>query len=184
MVIIITGAIGIGKTTVCEQVIRIVRSSGYSCGGVLTYKAEHGTLIVSDIQTGERAILAGAANTFDGPRTPRYSFNPEAVKFGKRAIDKALDSDVVVIDELGHLELGGEGFARSLDFVKTGRVKNAILVIRKRLLADFLARLGDNPAIFETTVGTRDRLPHKICSTLLGNLLGSSSGCASTRTKG
>jgi nucleoside-triphosphatase THEP1 len=169
MVIIITGAIGIGKTTVCEKVVKIARSSGYSCGGILTHKAADESLIALDIQTGERAILAGTDNTFDGPRTPRYSFNPEAIKFGIRAINKAIDSDVLIIDELGHLELNGEGFAKSLEVVKTGRV-NSILVIRKELLPAFLAQLGDNPAIFETTISTRDRLPRKIFSSLIGNL--------------
>jgi len=170
MVIIVTGAIGIGKTTVCEKVVKIVRSSGYSCGGILTHKAAHESLIALDIQTGERAILASTDNIFDGPRTPRYSFNPEAIKFGIRAINKAIDSDVLIIDELGHLELDGEGFAKSLEFIKTGRVKNSILVIRKELLPAFLAQLGDNPSIFETTISTRDRLPRKICSSLIGNL--------------
>jgi nucleoside-triphosphatase THEP1 len=54
VIIIITGAIGIGKTTVCEKVIELVRSSGYSCGGILTHKAAYERLIASDIQTGER----------------------------------------------------------------------------------------------------------------------------------
>jgi nucleoside-triphosphatase THEP1 len=181
MVIIITGAIGIGKTTVCEKVVKIVRSSGYSCGGILTHKAAHESLIALDIQTGGRAILASTDNTFDGPRTHRYSFNPEAIKFGIRAINKAIDSDVLIIDELGHLELDGEGFAKSLELVKTGRVKNSILVIRKELLPTFLAQLGDNPSIFETNISTRDRLPYKICSSLIGNLPDVSSRCASTR---
>jgi nucleoside-triphosphatase len=170
MVIIITGAIGIGKTTVCEKVVKIIRSSGYSCGGILTHKAANERLIALDIQTGEKAILASTDNIFDGPRTPRYSFNPEAIKFGIRAINKATDSDVLIIDELGYLELDGEGFAKSLELVKTGRFKNSILVIRKQLLPAFLAQLGDNPAIFETTISTRDRLPLKICSSLIGNL--------------
>ena len=87
MVIIITGAIGIGKTTVCEKVVKIIRSSGYSCGGILTHKAAHERLIALDIQTGEKVILASTDNTFDGPRTPRYSFNPEAIKFGIRGSD-------------------------------------------------------------------------------------------------
>jgi nucleoside-triphosphatase THEP1 len=170
MVIVITGSIGIGKTTVCEKVVKIIRNSGYSCGGILTHKAANERLIVLDIQTGERAILASTDNTFDGPRTPRYSFNPEAIKFGIRAINKAIDSDVLIIDELGHLELSGEGFAESLKLVKIGRVKNSILVIRKELLPAFLAQLGDNPSIFEITINTRDRLPRKICSSSIGNL--------------
>lgn len=164
MVIVITGAIGIGKTTVCEKVVEIVRSSGYSCGGILTQKAVHERLIALDIQTGERAILAGTDNAFDGPRTRRYSFSPEAIKFGIKAINGAIDSDVLIIDELGYLELHGEGFAKSLELIKTGRVKNSILVIRKWLLSAFLARLGDNPSIFEATIRTRDRLPRRICS--------------------
>jgi iron complex transport system ATP-binding protein len=181
MVIIVTGAIGSGKTTVCEKVVKIVRSSGYSCGGILTRKAAHERLIALDIQTGEGVILASTDNKFDGPRTPRYSFNPEAIKFSIRAINKAIDSDVLIIDELGHLELNGEGFAKSLESIKTGRVKNSILVIRKELLPAFLAQLGDNPSIFEATISTRDRLPLKICSSLIGNLPDVSSRCASTR---
>ena len=181
MVIIITGAIGIGKTTVCEKVIKIIRNSGYSCGGILTHKTADESLIALDIQTGERAILATTDNTFDGPRTPRYSFNPETIKFGIRAINKAINSDVLIIDELGHLELDGEGFAEGLEFVKTGRVKNSILVIRKQLLPAFLAQLGDNPTIFETTISNRVQLPRKICSSLISNLPDLSSSCASTR---
>jgi nucleoside-triphosphatase THEP1 len=169
MVIIITGAVGIGKTTVCRRVVEILRGSGYSCGGILTHKAAHESLIAFDIQTGERAVLASADDTFNGPRTPRYSFNPEAIKFGMRAISKAIDSDVLIIDELGRLELDGEGFAKSLELIKTGRGKNSILVIRKQLLRAFLAQLGGNPSIFETTISTRDRLPRKICSSLIGN---------------
>jgi len=181
MVIIITGAIGIGKTAVCEQVIRIIRSSGYSCGGILTHKATDESLIVLDIQTGENAILASADNAFGGPRTPRYSFNPEAIRFGIGAISKGIDSDVLIIDELGRLELNGEGFAKSLELVRTGRVKNSILVIRTQLLPAFLAQLGGNPSIFETTTETRGQLAHKIGSCLLGNLPDFSSSCPPIR---
>jgi nucleoside-triphosphatase THEP1 len=183
MVIIITGAVGTGKTTICEKVIKLVRSSGYSCGGILTHKAAHESLIALDIRSGERVILASTDSSFDGPRTPRYSFNPEAIEFGIKAINRAVDSDVLIIDELGYLELAGEGFARSLELVKTGRVKNSILVIRKELLPDFLAQLGDDPAIFETTISNRGRLPRKICSSLIGSLPDSSSSCVSTRTQ-
>lgn len=170
MVVIVTGAIGIGKTTVCEKVVKIVQSLGYTCGGVLTYKAHDESLSVLDIQTGDRNILASTDNIFDGPQTPRYSFNPEAVDFGIRAIEKAIDSDILVVDEIGHLELGGEGFAKSLELIKAGRVKNSILVIRKQLLSAFLAQLGENPLIFETTVSNRNRLPQKIGSSLIGHL--------------
>ena len=168
MVVIVTGAIGIGKTTVCEKVVSIVRSAGYTCGGILTYKAPDKSLTILDIQTGERQTLA-SNDTFDGPRTPKYVFNPDSIDFGLRAIENGTASDVLIVDEVGHLELGGEGFAKSLELIRADRVRNSILVIRKQLLPDFLAQLGDNPSIVETTISNRDRLPQKICSSLISN---------------
>jgi iron complex transport system ATP-binding protein len=169
MVIIVTGDIGAGKTTVCRKVVELARDRGYTCGGILTFKAPDESLTMLDIQTSEREILASTDKDFDGPRTPKYSFSPEGIDFGIRAIENGASSDVLIVDEIGRLELGGEGFAKSLELIKSGRVKNSILVIRKQLLADFLTRLGGNPSIFETTISNRDRLPQEICSFLIGD---------------
>ena len=169
MVIIVTGAIGIGKTTVCEKVVSIVQSLGYTCGGILTYKAPDKSLTILDIQTGERKTLASNDTIYHGPRTEKYFFNTEAINFGIRAIEHGTVSDVLIVDEVGHLELGGEGFAKSLELITTDRVGNSILVIREQLLPNFLAQLGNNPSIFETTISNRDQLPQKICSSLIGN---------------
>jgi nucleoside-triphosphatase THEP1 len=160
--IIITGEVGVGKTTVCEKVVELARSRGYSCGGILTPKAPDKGIIVVDIQSGESKPLASINNIYQGPRTGRYFFNPEAVEFGNRAIDGAVSSDILLVDEVGHLELEGEGFARALEIIKAGRAKNSILVIRSKLLPAFLARLGFEFSTIETTIENRDRLPHKI----------------------
>ena len=166
MVIIVTGAIGSGKTTVCQKVINIAQSLGYTCGGILTYKARGKGLVVLDIQTGKRKTLAGTDNIYHGPHTGKYFFNAEAIDFGIRAIDRGISSDILFVDEIGYLELGGGGFAKSLELVKADKAKNSILVIRKQLLSAFLAQLGDKPSIFETTISTRNQLPQKICETL------------------
>lgn len=170
MVIIVTGAIGIGKTTVCEKVVSIVQSLGYACGGILTYKAPDKSLTILDIQTGARETLASTNARYHGPHTGKYYFNIEAINFGIRAIDKGIASDVLVVDEIGYLELDGGGFVKSLELIKADKVKNSILVIRKQLLSAFLAQLGDKPLIFEITISTRNQFPQKICSRLIGNL--------------
>lgn len=170
MVIVVTGAIGIGKTAVCEKVVKTVQSRGYACGGILTYKARDKGLTILDIQTGKSKTLASTDNIYHGPRTGRYFFNVEAIEFGIRAIDRGAYSDILFVDELGYLELDGEGFVNSLELIKAGEVKNSVLVIRKQLLPAFLARLGDKPSIFETTIGTRNQLPERICSSLFGSL--------------
>jgi nucleoside-triphosphatase THEP1 len=170
MVIIVTGAIGVGKTTVCRKLIEIVQNKGYTCGGILTYKAADKGIIIEDIQSGEKETLASINNVYHGPRTAKYFFNPKAIDFGIQAIERGISSDILFVDEIGHLELGGEGFVNSLELIKADKARNAVLVIRKQLLSDFLAKLGGKPLIFETTISTRNQLPQKIGSSLIGNL--------------
>ena len=162
MVIIITGAIGIGKTTICEKVIEIARSQRYSCGGVIARESRNEDIIIEDIQTGETKVLASTSNIYQGPRTAKYSFNPDGITFGILAIDRGTTAEILVVDELGHLELRGQGFAGVVEQIAAGKVKNCILVIRKELLPAFLPRLSASTLIFETTLGNRNQLSGEI----------------------
>jgi nucleoside-triphosphatase THEP1 len=165
MVIVVTGEIGIGKTTVCEKVIHMAKSLGYSCGGIITPKSEEGIVIV-DIKTGKRKALASISKVYQGPHTGKYFFNPEGIEFGIKAIDRGISSDILFVDEVGYLELQGEGFVKILELIGAGKVKNSVLVIRKELLTAFSARLGSGVSICETTVNTRNELPQRICTLL------------------
>jgi len=165
MVIVVTGKVGIGKTTVCEKVVAIAKRLGYSCGGILTPKSKEGIIIV-DVQTGERKALASLANIYQGPHIGKYYFNPEGINFGIKAIDKGISLDILFVDEVGYLELKGEGFIKILELIRVGKVKNSILVIRKELLLAFSARLGSKLSICETSINTRNELPQRICTLL------------------
>ena len=162
MVIIITGDIGIGKTTVCRRLIEIVQNQGYSCGGILTRKAPDKGIIIEGIQSGETETLASTNNVYHGPRTAKYSFNAKGIAFGVREVEKGISSSLLVVDEIGHLELRGEGFAKVIELIRTGRVKNCVLVIRKELLSAFLPQLNTESSVFETTLDNRDQLPQEI----------------------
>ena len=170
MVIIVTGAIGIGKTTVCRKLIELVRNQGYTCGGILTYKAADKSIIIEDIQSGDKETLASINNVYHGPRTAKYSFNPKGIDFGIQAIDKGTSAAILVVDEIGHLELRAEGFAKVLELIKAGKVTNCILVIRRELLSTFLPQLPTTPFVFKTTVNSRNQLPQEIVSVLLEEL--------------
>ena len=167
MVIIVTGVIGTGKTTVCRKLVEMLRSRGYSCGGILTYKADNENIIVKDIQSGQTEVLAGSSTVYDGPSTPRYSFNPEGIEFGLRAIDRQSTADVLIVDEIGHLELRGEGFFQVPELIKSGGIKNCVLVIRQQLLSHFLSELDVvEPVVYEVTIDNRDRLSRVIMGAL------------------
>lgn len=167
MVIVVTGAIGIGKTTVCRKLVETVRHQGYTCGGILTYKAADESIVIENIQSGEKETLASIRNIYHGPRTTKYFFNPKGIDFGVQAIDKGTSRAVLVVDEVGHLELRGEGFTRVLELIRIGKVENCVLVIRQTLLSAFLPKLPDKPLVFETTVDNRHELPQKIASALV-----------------
>ena len=96
MFVIVTGDIGVGKSTVCRRLVQTMRDNGLVCGGILTFKSGNGGITIEDIQSGEKAPLAeinrGAS---DGPRTARYFFNHHGIDFGVRALHKAVAADIL-----------------------------------------------------------------------------------------
>ncbi len=162
MNIIVTGAIGIGKTTVCQRVIEIAGSQGFACDGVITYKNSGGDIVIQNVRTGETKTLASTRSIYSGPCTAKYCFNPEGIEFGIKAINSGISADISVVDELGHLELRGQGFTAVIEQVAAGQFRNCILVIRKELLPAFLSRLKVETTIFEATLENRNQLPGKI----------------------
>lgn len=166
MVVIVTGAIGIGKSTVCWKLVEILRNQGYTCSGILTYKSADENILIEDIQSGKKDILASSNSAYQGPRTARYSFNPKGIDFGIQAIDKGTTAAFLVVDEIGYLELRGEGFVKILELIKASKVNNCILVIRRELLSAFLPQLPVARLVFEATVDNRNQLPGDIVSVL------------------
>ena len=171
MVIIVTGAIGIGKSTVCRKLIEILRNRGYTCGGILTYKSADNNILVEDIQSGKKETLASSNSLYQGPRTAKYSFNPKGIDFGIQAIDRGTSAAFLVVDEIGYLELRGEGFVKILELIKASKVKDCILVIRRELLPSFLPQLPAAVLVFEATTSNRNQLPHDISSVLLDSMV-------------
>ncbi len=166
MVIIITGEIGSGKTTVCQKLLRRAQSKGVPCGGIITSKAPDGSIIIEDVKTGNCQTFASTEAKYDGPCTGKYYFNPAAIDFGVQAIDSGAADDILFVDEIGYLELRGKGFSRATEVINTRKAKQAILVIRKELLPLFLPRLSSKPLVFEVTVANRNELPKQVWSHL------------------
>ncbi len=140
----------------------------YSCGGILSLKEED-EIFVEDISTGKSVELASARKTYNGPSTPKYSFNPYGIDFGVQALEKGASCEVFVVDELGYLELRNEGFFRAVALINERKGGANIAVIRTDLVPSFLA-FFDAPLVFETDEGNRDTLPDEIGAVLLKRL--------------
>jgi nucleoside-triphosphatase len=165
MRILLTGRPGLGKTTVCSRVVEIARERGLTCCGLLTHQSRRGketaSLIVEDLSTGERRVLAkkrGSTDGGEGVISCSFIFDRDSIEFGKRALEK--DGDLLVIDEVGNLEIRGEGFTNAMDaFSSRG---NSILVVRSELGEIISERL--KCSFREVKIGekNRDDLPEAI----------------------
>jgi len=79
---------------------------------------------------------------YHGPRTAKYSFKPKGIDFGIQTIDKGTSATILVVDEIGHLELRAEGFVQILELIK-GRGEVASEVAHRLFHAHFKVYLSE-----------------------------------------
>ncbi len=166
MNIIVSGGIETGKTTVCRQLVQLAQADGLVCGGILTPRSSDGGKLVEDIASGVQVVLATMSGPDQSKVVGRYFMRQQGIEFGKSAIVSAGNSDILIIDELGSLELKGDGFAQAIDLVNEGGVRNAVMVIRSKYLSRFLRLLKGDTTIFEVTVANREKIAENVYSSL------------------
>ena len=162
MLIIVTGSIGAGKSTVCHRLLGWAAKTGYLCGGVLSHKAAGGAIVVENILTGERRNLAGPPGLYGGPKFGDFSFSPQGIAFGMKAVREGMSLPLTLIDELGPLELAGSGFANAIPLLNSAKLGNRVVVIRESLLSSFLPLFSRRAMVLRTTPESRDILPWQI----------------------
>jgi molybdopterin-guanine dinucleotide biosynthesis protein A len=141
--ILLTGERGSGKTTCCLNAARLLRGNGLKPGGVACPKLLDETGGVIGIEAlnilsdpPSREILARTDRPMDGPRTGMYRFSERGLEFGRKALEEGAGlADVLFADELGPLELRGEGLWNLLPLSRTPSTPPMIIVVRPELVA-------------------------------------------------
>jgi nucleoside-triphosphatase THEP1 len=182
--VVLTGEVHIGKTTVCRAVVELARERGYCVRGILTPPIldSQGTRLgieTVNLATGVRRELARVWRgqrkkeedwDWDGPHMGPYFFDSGVLEWAQDTIshDIALGCDLLVIDEIGRLELErGIGFSQVLDPLDTGVVVRSLLVVRATLLEAFRRRLpGLEFLTFTVTPDNRADLATEIAARL------------------
>lgn len=176
-VILLTGDKGVGKSTVCQQVAARARAAGYAVAGVLSPPevAPDGGKVgiwVEDARTGARRRLAVATHLRRGlpVETTHWSFNEDVLQWGAEVIAQATPCDLLLIDELGPLELErGAGWTAAFDVLRGGDYRWAVVVVRPSLCAPLRHRLaGLTLETVHVTDANRDALPGALGSRLWG----------------
>ena len=135
---ILTGAVGTGKTTTCGRLLDRGRKLGLDCAGLLCPSRVDGGVKVGidvvDARTGERRRLAEVDELPGRLRAGPYRFDDAAFAWGAARLGMACPCDVLIVDEIGPLEMGrGEGWVNALDVLRVGRYRLAVAVVRPSL---------------------------------------------------
>jgi nucleoside-triphosphatase len=165
--ILLEGRPGVGKTTVARRLAEHLREAGTSLRGFTTEEMHEGRRRVGfAVETfgGERATLAHV--DFPGPpRVSKYGVDLKA--FERVALPALADigaGDVVLIDELGKMELASEAFCDAVLALFEGPVPIVATVhIARHPFTGALKQRGDIEKIPVTT-GNRTALPAQVAA--------------------
>jgi nucleoside-triphosphatase THEP1 len=147
-IIIITGKINSGKTTLAKKIADDYLMHGKKIGGIISdsrrniQTGEKIIYILRDLKSGKHCLLASLSQTKeDDFKVGKYYFSPEAFKFASKAFRNAKGSNAIFIDELGPLELEKKGFYDAVVSLLKNYSGTLILVIRENILDEMIKEL-------------------------------------------
>lgn len=174
--IFITGRPGIGKTTVLLRVIKALKNEDYQVGGMISREVrEKGSRVgfeIVNLYTGQKGWLAHV-NQPTGPKVSKYRVNLEDLeKIGAEAILHAAEnSDVVVVDEIGPMELHSSSFKRAVtQAMESGKPMLGTIHRHARDPLINAIRTREDAEIFEVTYENRENLHKTIINKVLKRL--------------
>jgi|Deesub1362A_J573_1020465.scaffolds.fasta_scaffold00193_48 nucleoside-triphosphatase len=137
-IITVTGAPGIGKTTLCKKVIEILQNTKpeVSVGGFITNeireKGKRTGFVMVDLITDNKEILAHISLK-SSVKVGKYGVNLDGIRnLGVKAIVSGiLFSDIVIVDEVGPMELRSREFEKSI-YQLIDSDKSALLTIHRK----------------------------------------------------
>jgi len=152
-VFILTGSQGSGKTTMLEKVLPLVRQHGRTVAGIRAPVVfDNGTRIgynVEDVRTGDMLPLCRIGQRNAVAVAGLFGFDGNGIRFGSNALslDAVAQRDVVIVDEIGPLELQGEGWAPALHPLLESYAGHLLLVVRPDILQQVLQEWQIQPVV-------------------------------------
>jgi nucleoside-triphosphatase THEP1 len=134
---ILHGPVGSGKTS--RALVWIAGRRPDEVGGVVTLKTETGR-VMRDLETGALMPMEGAAGDAPVATVGPFRFRVAAFDWAGAVLMRAAETrPFVVVDEVGPLELRGEGLAPALTVLMASRA-TPVLIVRTPLVAAVVAR--------------------------------------------
>ncbi len=163
--IAVTGKPGVGKSTVVAKAAgELADKFGLKIGGIRTAEirkeGKREGFSIEDLVTGMTGILSHVKGS--GPRVGKYHVNLEDLAgIGADALRNSLDCDLVVIDEIGPMELKSEEFILAVEEVLESD-RPVLAVLHRSSKHPLAQRVREEFEVLTVDEGNRDNLPGKI----------------------
>ncbi|MEM1716013.1 MAG: NTPase [Candidatus Bathyarchaeia archaeon] len=171
--IFLTGSPKIGKTTVVLKVINHLREKNVKVGGVISQEIlERGIRVgfkIVDLLNNVEGKLAHV-NCVSGPRVGKYRVCLEDLeRIGAKAILSACEeADVIVIDEVGPMELYSEPFKKAVSkALESKKIVFGTIHWRAKTPLTEMIRRREDVKIVEVRYDNRNALPKIISEEIL-----------------
>lgn len=163
--IAVTGSPGVGKSTL---VAKATSGTKLRVGGVLArdrrYKDRRIGFELLDLSTGAVGILADESG--DGPQLGKYRVHLDDLdRIGAQAVENAIACDLIVVDEVGPMELSSHRFVLAVE--KAIASPKPMLVVLHQWSNHRLAKkIRGSFRVFTVTRENRDSLVDEIAQAL------------------
>jgi len=172
-VFFLTGRPGVGKPTLLLILVEKLRRKSVKIGGFVSREVrKNGSRVgfkIIDLDSGREGWLAHVGQRV-GPKVGKYRVCMKDLEsIGVDAILRAIgEADIVVIDEVGPMELFSQSFRKALiEALKSG--KTILGTIHHRVKTRIIAEIKERKdvAIIEVTRGNREDLSESILHEIL-----------------
>ncbi len=135
-VFIITGTIGEGKTTYLKKLIGFFRMNDIAIGGILSERlmtdAQTTGYDLVNIETGEKEAFLRQNEECGSKTIGRFTICSKGITMGNRVLRSliSLGNKIVIIDEVGLLELQNKGWAAGINGLLTESKSHILFTVR------------------------------------------------------
>ena len=132
-IIVLTGVPRVGKTTAIMRLALVLKERGVKVGGIVSRELRTNNMRIGfDLSTDDKSVLASL--TGRGPKVGKYFVNLEGCRFAaERLKDAVKNSDIIICDEIGPMELKSKEFIDSVkDLLNVD--KKVIVVVHQKLV--------------------------------------------------
>lgn len=154
MIYILSGPVHSGKTTFLEKSLSRWAGRGLGLAGFLSIavldKAGETVYDLLDLKEGRRLPYLRRSGETGWERVGPFSLVPSTLEIARNIVSGLRAGELLIVDEVGPLELGRGGLWPALETVLPKPETRALLVVREEILEDVVKIVGPPvPLIFD-----------------------------------